>query len=114
MLRDVGLPAEYAKGLEGLLVKAQENDRLSIDLEVKQKLVRTAELEAEAPEGAIGNGGVSARGIVGVAPRSSTIWPAAGLARQSWRQSRKSPAWSDPSPQRSNHPRISAPTSSFG
>jgi regulator of protease activity HflC (stomatin/prohibitin superfamily) len=48
MLRDVGLPAEYAKGLEGLLLKSQENDRLSMDLEVKQKLVRTAELEAEA------------------------------------------------------------------
>jgi regulator of protease activity HflC (stomatin/prohibitin superfamily) len=48
MLRDVGLPAEYAKGLEGLLLKSQENDRLSIDLEVKQKLVRSAELEAEA------------------------------------------------------------------
>ena len=39
---------EYAKGLEGLLLKAQENDRLGIDLEVKQKLVRSAELEAEA------------------------------------------------------------------
>ena len=48
MLRDVGLPPEYAKGLEGLLLKAQENDRLSIEVEVKQKMVRTAELEAEA------------------------------------------------------------------
>jgi regulator of protease activity HflC (stomatin/prohibitin superfamily) len=48
MLRDVSLPPEYAKGLEGLLLKAQENDRLSIDLEVKEKMVRTAELEAEA------------------------------------------------------------------
>lgn len=48
MLRDIALPPEYAKGLEGLLLKAQENDRLSIDLEVKQKMVRTAELEAEA------------------------------------------------------------------
>jgi len=48
MLRDVGLPPEYARGLEGLLIKAQENDRLAIELEVKQKLVRTAELEAEA------------------------------------------------------------------
>jgi regulator of protease activity HflC (stomatin/prohibitin superfamily) len=48
MLRDVGLPPEYSKGLEGLLLKAQENDRLTIDLEVKQKMVRTAELEAEA------------------------------------------------------------------
>ena len=48
MLRDIDLPEEYAKGLEGLLVKAQENDRLSIEVEVKQKMVRTAELEAEA------------------------------------------------------------------
>ena len=48
MLRDIGLPPEYAKGLEGLLLKAQENDRLTIELEVKQKMVRTAELEAEA------------------------------------------------------------------
>ena len=48
MLRDVGLPPEYAKGLEGLLLKSQENDRLTIDLEVKQKMVRSAELEAEA------------------------------------------------------------------
>ncbi|HET9268253.1 MAG TPA: SPFH domain-containing protein [Vicinamibacterales bacterium] len=48
MLREIALPDEYAKGLEGLLVKAQENDRMAIELEVKQKLVRTAELEAEA------------------------------------------------------------------
>ena len=48
MLRDVGLPPEYARGLEGLLLKAQENDRMAIDLEVKQKAVRSAELEAEA------------------------------------------------------------------
>src|SRR5262245_1257977 len=48
MLRDVGLPPEYAKGLEGMLLKAQENDRMSIELEVKQKMVRSAELEADA------------------------------------------------------------------
>ena len=48
MLRDIGLPPEYAKGLEALLVKAQENDRLSIELEMKQKMVKTAELEGEA------------------------------------------------------------------
>jgi regulator of protease activity HflC (stomatin/prohibitin superfamily) len=48
MLREIALPDEYAKGLEGLLVKAQENDRMAIELEVKQKMVRTAELEAEA------------------------------------------------------------------
>jgi regulator of protease activity HflC (stomatin/prohibitin superfamily) len=48
MLRDVQLPAEYAKGLEGVLLKEQENERLTVEVEVKQKEVRTAELEAEA------------------------------------------------------------------
>jgi regulator of protease activity HflC (stomatin/prohibitin superfamily) len=48
MLRDIVLPAEYAKGLEGLLLKEQESERLSVELEVKQKMVREAELEAEA------------------------------------------------------------------
>jgi regulator of protease activity HflC (stomatin/prohibitin superfamily) len=48
MLRDVQLPAEYAKGLEGVLLKEQENERLAVEVEVKQKQVRTAELEAEA------------------------------------------------------------------
>src|SRR6266446_4125505 len=48
MLRDMVLPAEYAKGLEGMLLKEQENERLAFEVEIKQKLVRTAELEAEA------------------------------------------------------------------
>jgi regulator of protease activity HflC (stomatin/prohibitin superfamily) len=48
LLRDVALPAEFARGLEGLLLKAQENDRLTIEMQVKEKMVRTAELEAEA------------------------------------------------------------------
>jgi regulator of protease activity HflC (stomatin/prohibitin superfamily) len=48
ILRDIHLPADYAKGLEGLLLKEQENERLSIELEVKQKMVRQAELEGEA------------------------------------------------------------------
>jgi hypothetical protein len=48
MLRDLVLPVEYAKGLETMLLKEQENDRLSFEIEIKQKLVRTAELEAEA------------------------------------------------------------------
>ena len=48
MLRDIQLPAEYAKGLEGVLLKEQESDRLTVEIEVKQKEVRTAELEAEA------------------------------------------------------------------
>jgi regulator of protease activity HflC (stomatin/prohibitin superfamily) len=48
VLRDIQLPEEYAKGLEGLLLKEQENERLNIDLEVKQKMVRSAQLEADA------------------------------------------------------------------
>lgn len=48
MLRDITLPPDYAKGLEGLLLKEQENEKLGIEIEVKQKLVRTSELEAEA------------------------------------------------------------------
>ena len=48
MLRDVQLPAEYAKGLEGLLMKEQENERLNVELDVKQKMVKAAELEGEA------------------------------------------------------------------
>jgi regulator of protease activity HflC (stomatin/prohibitin superfamily) len=48
VLRDIELPAEYARGLEGLLIKEQENERMNIELEVKQKMVKTAALEAEA------------------------------------------------------------------
>ncbi|HEY6339871.1 MAG TPA: SPFH domain-containing protein [Bryobacteraceae bacterium] len=50
LLRDVQLPAEYARSLEGLLLKEQENERLSVELEVKAKQVKQAELEAEADE----------------------------------------------------------------
>jgi len=48
VLRDIELPADYARGLEGLLIKEQENERMNIELEVKQKMVRTASLEADA------------------------------------------------------------------
>ena len=48
MLRDVQLPAEYAKGLEGLLLKEQENEGLGVETEMKAKQVKIAELEAEA------------------------------------------------------------------
>jgi regulator of protease activity HflC (stomatin/prohibitin superfamily) len=48
MLRDVQLPPEYAKGLEALLLKEQENDRMGVETELKGKRVRIAELEAEA------------------------------------------------------------------
>ncbi|HZE27690.1 MAG TPA: SPFH domain-containing protein [Terriglobales bacterium] len=48
MLRDIQLPPEYAKGLETLLLKEQENDRMGVDTEIQQKHVKIAELEAEA------------------------------------------------------------------
>jgi regulator of protease activity HflC (stomatin/prohibitin superfamily) len=48
LLRDIELPSEYAKGLEGLLLKEQENERMSVELELKQKMVKEADLEAEA------------------------------------------------------------------
>jgi regulator of protease activity HflC (stomatin/prohibitin superfamily) len=48
MLRDIVLPAEYSKGLEALLVRQQQAERMVFDVEIKQKEVRTAELEAEA------------------------------------------------------------------
>jgi regulator of protease activity HflC (stomatin/prohibitin superfamily) len=48
MLRDIQLPPEYAKGLEELLLKEQENDRMGVETELKGKEVRIAELEAEA------------------------------------------------------------------
>jgi regulator of protease activity HflC (stomatin/prohibitin superfamily) len=48
MLSDIQLPAEYAKGLEGLLLKEQEYDQLGITTDIQQKQVRIAELQAEA------------------------------------------------------------------
>ena len=48
MLRDIQLPQEYAEGLQTLLLKEQENDRMGVETELKSKEVRIAELEAEA------------------------------------------------------------------
>ncbi len=48
LLRDIQLPAEYAKGLEGLLLKEQENERLTTEQDIKLKEVKIAELEADA------------------------------------------------------------------
>src|SRR4029078_5796663 len=48
MLRDIQLPPEYAKGLEDLLLKEQQNDQMSVDTEIRQKQFRIAELQAEA------------------------------------------------------------------
>ena len=48
MLRDIQLPAEYAKGLEGLLLKEQEDNQMGVATDIQQKQVRIAELQAEA------------------------------------------------------------------
>ncbi|HEY8671631.1 MAG TPA: SPFH domain-containing protein, partial [Terriglobales bacterium] len=48
MLRDIQLPEEYAKGLEGLLLKEQENDQMVVQTEIQEKQVRISELQAEA------------------------------------------------------------------
>jgi regulator of protease activity HflC (stomatin/prohibitin superfamily) len=48
MLSEIRLPDEYAKGLEGLLLKEQEDDQLGIQTEIQQKQVKIAELQAEA------------------------------------------------------------------
>ncbi|HUX27745.1 MAG TPA: SPFH domain-containing protein, partial [Terracidiphilus sp.] len=48
MLADIQLPDEYAKGLEGLLLKEQQDDQMSVDTDIQQKQVRIAELQAEA------------------------------------------------------------------
>jgi len=48
MLRDIQLPPEYAEGLQAYLLKEQENDRMGVETELKQKEVRISELEAEA------------------------------------------------------------------
>lgn len=48
MLRDIELPEEYARGLEGLLLKEQEDEGLTVETDMKAKQVKIAELEAEA------------------------------------------------------------------
>jgi regulator of protease activity HflC (stomatin/prohibitin superfamily) len=48
MLRDIQLPPEYAKGLESLLLKEQQNDQMVVQTEIQEKQVRISELEAEA------------------------------------------------------------------
>jgi len=48
MLSDIQLPDQYAKGLEGLLLKEQEDDQLGVVTDIQQKQVRIAELQAEA------------------------------------------------------------------
>lgn len=48
MLSEIQLPEEYAKGLEGLLLKEQEDDQLAVQTDIQQKQVKIAELQAAA------------------------------------------------------------------
>ena len=48
MLRDIQLPPQYAKGLENLLEKEQQNDQMEVQTSIQEKQVRISELEAEA------------------------------------------------------------------
>ncbi len=48
MLRNIQLPPEYAKGLQDLLLKEQQDDQLTVQTDMQQKQVRIAELQAEA------------------------------------------------------------------
>jgi regulator of protease activity HflC (stomatin/prohibitin superfamily) len=48
LLRKIQLPEEYAAGLQGLLLKEQEDDRVTVDQSIEQKKVKIAESQAEA------------------------------------------------------------------
>jgi regulator of protease activity HflC (stomatin/prohibitin superfamily) len=48
LLRDVKLPVEYARGLEGMLLKEQESERMEFETAIQEKQVKIAELQAEA------------------------------------------------------------------
>lgn len=48
LLRDVVLPHEFAKGLETMLLKEQESERLTVELDAKQKQVKVEALEADS------------------------------------------------------------------
>lgn len=48
MLSGIQLPEQYAKGLEGLLLKEQQDDQLGVETDIQQKQVKIAELQAAA------------------------------------------------------------------
>jgi regulator of protease activity HflC (stomatin/prohibitin superfamily) len=48
MLRDIVLPADYARGLEGLIEKEQEDESLTVQTEIEKKQVQIAQYQAEA------------------------------------------------------------------
>ena len=47
MLRQIDLPQEYAQGLEGLLLKEQQDDQTDVDAEIELKHVKIASAQAE-------------------------------------------------------------------
>ena len=48
LLRKIELPEQYARGLEDLVLKEQQDDQTSIDAEIEQKRVQIAGSQAEA------------------------------------------------------------------
>jgi regulator of protease activity HflC (stomatin/prohibitin superfamily) len=48
MLRNIQLPPEYARGLQDLLLKEQQDDQMAVQTDIQQKQVRIAELQAAA------------------------------------------------------------------
>lgn len=48
MLRDIVLPTDYARGLEGLIEKEQEDESLTVQSEIEKKQVTIAQYQAEA------------------------------------------------------------------
>lgn len=48
LLRKIQLPREYAEGLEGLLVKEQQDDQTEVQEDIEKKLVKISESQAEA------------------------------------------------------------------
>jgi regulator of protease activity HflC (stomatin/prohibitin superfamily) len=48
LIRKIELPEEYAKGLEGLLLKEQADDQTSVDADIELKRVKIADSQAEA------------------------------------------------------------------
>lgn len=48
LLRKIVLPEDYAKGLQDLLVKEEEDDQTAVEAEIEKKRVKIAESQAEA------------------------------------------------------------------
>ncbi|MGH9776392.1 MAG: SPFH domain-containing protein [Candidatus Acidiferrales bacterium] len=48
MLRRIELPEDYARGLEDILVKEQESERMEFDTQIEQKRVQIAGFQADA------------------------------------------------------------------